>query len=257
MSSRAQARAGVRRALAVPGVLLTLTACSAALPDASRSAAAATDAQAARLTGYLAGRPYEVHEAVEFARLADGWTDTDVLAASGDRQEGSLDLLVRMTTSGTYSDGFEPENATDTGCFRITQAEPDDFREPGRVDCPVGAIPLTPPPAPAPAAIPAGYEQRLAAALGRLDPAARRSEATVAATARQTLGGHPARVTTATAGDTVGVAVAASRYECVLAAVAPAGRVPAWRPPRVYLQPGEAGCSAPAAAHHDLARPPH
>jgi hypothetical protein len=248
---------GLRRALAVPAVLLGLTGCSAALPDASRSAAAATDAQAAKLTGYLAARPYEVHEAVAFARLADGWNGTDVLAASGDRRAGSIDLLVRMTTSGTYSDGFEPENATDTGCFRITQADPDDFRDPQRVDCPVGAIPLTPPPAPAPAAIPAGYEQRLAAALGRLDPAGRRSAAAVAATARRALGGHPAQVTTATAGDTVGVAVAASRYECVLAAVDPAGRVPTWRPPRVYLQPGEAGCTATAAAHRDLTRPPH
>ncbi len=198
-----------------------------------------------------------MHEAVAFARLADGWTDTDVLAAGGDRREGSLDLLVRVTTSGTYSDGFEPENATDTGCFRITQADPDDFRDPRRVDCPVGATPLTPPPAPAPAAIPAGYEQRLAAALGRLDPAGRRSAVRVAATARQELAGHPARVTTATSGDTVGVAVAASRYECVLAAVAPAGRVPAWRPPRVYLQPGEAGCTATAAAARGLVRPPH
>jgi len=198
-----------------------------------------------------------VHEAVAFARLADDWNGTDVLAASGDRRAGSIDLLVRMTTSGTYSDGFEPENATDTGCFRITQADPDDFRDPQRVDCPVGAIPLTPPPAPAPAAIPTGYEQRLAAALGRLDPAGRRSAAAVAATARRALGGHPAQVTTATAGDTVGVAVVASRYECVLAAVDPAGRVPTWRPPRVYLQPGEAGCTATAAAHRDLTRPPH
>ena len=107
------------------------------------------------------------------------------------------------------------------------------------------------------AAIPAGYEQRLAAALGRLDPAGRRSAVRVAATARQELAGHPARVTTATSGDTVGVAVAASRYECVLAAVAPAGRVPAWRPPRVYLQPGEAGCTATAAAARGLVRPPH
>jgi hypothetical protein len=246
-----------RPAVVVPALLVALAGCSAALPDASRSAAAATDAQAAKLTAYLAVRPYEVHEAVAFARLANDWTDTDVLAASGDRREGSLDLLVRMSTSGTYSDGLEPENATDTGCFRITQADPDDFRDPRRVDCPVGAIPLTPPPAPAPAAIPAGYEQRLAAALGRLDSAGRRSQARVAAAARQALGGHPARVTTATAGETVGVAVAASRYECVLAAVAPAGRVPTWRPPRVYLQPGEAGCAAGAAAHRDLTRPPH
>jgi hypothetical protein len=245
-----------RRALVVPA-LVVLAGCSAALPDASRSAAAATDAQAARLTAYLAVRPYELHEAVAFARLADGWDGTDVLAASGDRREGSLDLLVRVTTSGTYSDGFEPENATDTGCFRIGQADPDDFRDPRRVDCPVGAIPLTPPPAPVPAALPAGYEQRLAAALERLTPARRRSPAAVAAAARQALGGHPARVTTATARDTVGVAVAASRYECALAAVDPAGPVPAWRPPRVYLQPGEAGCSAPAAAHRDLTRPPH
>ena len=51
--------------------------------------------------------------------------------------------------------------------------------------------------------------------------------------------------------------MAASRYECVLAAVDPAGRVPTWRPPRVYLQPGEAGCTATAAAHRDLTRPPH
>jgi hypothetical protein len=249
--------AGLRRALVVAVALPALAGCSAALPDASRSAAAATDAQAATLTAYLAVRPYEVHEAVAFARLADGWAGTDVLAAGGDRRDGSLDLLVRVTTSGTYSDGFEPENATDTGCFRITQADPDDFRDPGRVDCPTAATPLALPPAPAPAAIPDGYDERLAAALGRLDPAGRRSEATVAATARQALGGHPARVTTATAADTVGVAVAASRYECVLAAVAPTGPVPTWRPPRVYLQPGEAGCTATAAAHRDLVRPPH
>jgi hypothetical protein len=39
--------------------------------------------------------------------------------------------------------------------------------------------------------------------------------------------------------------------------VAPAGAVPSWRPARVYLEPGEAGCTATAAAHRDLVRPPH
>jgi hypothetical protein len=245
----------VRRLLIILA-LFAGTGCSAVFPDADKEARQATDDQAAKLTAYLAVRPQEIHESVDFARLADGWTDTDVLSAAGDRTDGSLDLLVRITTAGTYSDGFEPRSVTDTHCYRITQVDRYGFTQPKQTDCPANAVALTPPPAPVAAAIPDGYDERLDAALARLTAAQRGDPGTVLATARRTLAGAPAEITFAVAGDTVGVAISASRYECVLAAVDP-GDASVWRPARVYLQPGEVGCTADSAAHRALVDGPH
>jgi hypothetical protein len=249
----------VRRLLTVLSVFGALAAsgCSAVFPDAEKGARHATEDQAAKLTRYLSLRPQDgVHAAVDFARLADDWTDTDVLSAAGDRIDGSLDLLVRITTSGTYSDGFSTSTVSDTGCFRITQVDRYGFKQPKKTDCPANVVALTPPPAPVVAAIPDGYDDRLDTALSRLTGVQRGDPGTVLATARRTLAGAPAEITFAVAGDTVGVAISASRYECVLAAVDP-DDTSVWRPARVYLQPGEVGCTAESAAHHALVDAPH
>jgi hypothetical protein len=250
-------RLGRVRRLMIVLALFAGTGCSAVFPDAEKGAADASDGQAAKLAAYLSARPQSVHAAVDFARFADGWTDTDVLSAAGDRSDGSVDLLVRITTSGTYSDGFTTSNVTDVHCYRITQADRDGFEKPNRTDCPADAVALTPPPAPVAAAIPDGYDDRLAAELTRLTGMQRGDPGTVLGTARRALGGAPAEVSYAVAGDTIGVAVSASRYECVLAAVAPAGAASVWRPARVYLQPGEVGCTPESAAHHALVDGPH
>ncbi|MBC6467755.1 hypothetical protein [Actinomadura alba] len=57
----------------------------------------------------------------------------------------------------------------------------------------------------------------------------------------------------------VGIAVSADRYDCVMARILDgrSGQVEVWRPARVYLQPGELGCGADAAAAGGGQRSPH
>jgi hypothetical protein len=52
----------------------------------------------------------------------------------------------------------------------------------------------------------------------------------------------------------IGVAVS-SGDDCLLARLA--GVVEVWIPPRIYLQRGESGCDANAAAAGDAQQPPH
>ncbi|MBC6461152.1 hypothetical protein, partial [Actinomadura sp. HBU206391] len=59
-----------------------------------------------------------------------------------------------------------------------------------------------------------------------------------------------------TFGGRVGVTVSANRYDCVMARFV-GDRAEVWRPPRVYLQPGELGCSATVAATGGAQRSPH
>jgi hypothetical protein len=247
----------VRRFLAVVGVLAALVLLAGwGLRQLERGsspygqAEAATRETAGGVVDALSRTRGDVHEPGQLAQVATR-SGVEVLEATGDRYDSTIELLVRVTTTGYYSGWMtEGENITDVRCYRIVQRDQWDFAGPRERRCPAGATPVPLPPPPA--QLPAGFEARLAAALTRL-PAARRADpAAVQAAARAALGGSPATVSTARSGRTVGVAVSASRYECVLAAV-DAG-VDVWRPARVDLEPGESGCTAEDAARRRVTR---
>lgn len=245
------------RLLPIALLLALATGCVAPQgPAAVRPAAdrAAAD-QAERIGRWLDNRPRAMHDPLDLTRAVLGeWTGTEVLSATGDRRDGSAELLLRVTVTGTF-DGWGTDPVTETRCHQLRQTGRYDSITPQAQACPVGAAALTPPPeAPAPS-LPAGYAERLAAALRALPPADRADPAAVESVARRLLAGNPATVRTAAASGTVGLAVSAARYDCVLAAVD--GSVTVWLPPRIYLEPGEGGCDPAAAAGRQLQRDPH
>lgn len=240
------------------GVLALLLAAGCAAPRDPLSVAAEGDRAVARqadgIARWLDNRPQAMHESLDLARAVLGepeWTGTEVLSATGDRRDGNAELLLRVTMHHVV-DG----SSTETRCHLLTQSGRYGSFGSTRRDCPAGAVALTPPPVAPEPTLPPGYADRLAAALRTLPPAQRTDPAAVEAAARRVLGGNPAAVRTATApSGTVGLAVSAARYDCVLAAVD--GSVSVWLPPRIYLEPGEGGCSADAAAARELQHSPH
>jgi hypothetical protein len=245
------------RLLPIGVLALLLTAGCLAPPDPLSPRAEgdrAVAAQADRIAHWLDNRPRAMHDSLDLARAVLGepqWTGTEVLSATGDRRDGSAELLLRVTMQHVV-DG----SSTETRCHLLTQTGRYDSFTSKRRDCPAGAVALTPPPKAPEPSLPPGFADRLAAALRALPPAQRSDPAAVEAAARRLLGGNPAAVRTATAASgTVGLAVSAARYDCVLAAVD--GSVSVWLPPRIYLEPGEGGCSADAAAARQLQRSPH
>ena len=249
----------VTRMRLVPlGVLALLLAAGCAVPDPASVRSAGDRAAADRadqIGRWLDNRPYAMHGSTDLARAVIGesrWDGTEVLSATGDRRDGSAELLLRLTVRSLGTDG----RGVETRCHLLSQTGTYDLFTPRPRDCPPGATALTPPPAAPEPTLPPGYADRLAAALRMLPPARRADPTAVEAVARRVLGRDPAAVHTATAASgTVGLAVSAARYDCVLAAVD--GSVSVWVPPRIYLEPGEGGCSADAAAGRQLQRSPH
>jgi hypothetical protein len=249
----------VARMRLVPIGILTLlltVGCAVPDPDSTRSAGdRATAARAEQIGRWLDNRPRAMQDPLDLARAVLGeprWTGTEVLSATGNRRDGSAELLLRLTARSLGSDG----QGVGTRCHLLTQTGVYHLFTPQPRDCPPGATALTPPPEAPEPTLPPGYADRLAAALRALPPAQRADPAAVEAAARRLLGANPAAVRTATApSGTVGLAVSAARYDCVLAAVD--GSVSVWVPPRIYLEPGEGGCSADAAAARQLQRSPH
>lgn len=240
------------------GVLALLLAAGCAVPDPAspRSSGDRAAADRAEQIGrWLDNRPYAMHEPLDLARAVlseSRWDGTEVLSATGDRRDGSAELLLRLTVRSLGTDG----HGVETRCHLLTQTGTYDLFTPRPRDCPPGATALTPPPAVPDPTLPPGYADRLATALRALPRAQRTDPAAVEAVARRVLGANPAALRTAIApSGTVGLAVSASRYDCVLAAVD--GSVSVWLPPRIYLEPGEGGCSAEAAAARQLQRSPH
>jgi hypothetical protein len=239
----------VRPARALAGLAVALAAAGCAVPGSAASLGdqAATD-QAVRIGHWLDNRPRAMHESLSLARAVlgePGWRGTEVLSAAGDRRDGSVELLLRFSLTGPYS-GYGSEATTVVRCRLIVQSGVYGSFVPAPADCPDDAQAITPPPADPDPTLPAGFDDRLAAALRGLRPADRSDRGEVEAAAWRVLAGVPARVSSANVNGTVGLAVSVSGDRCVLAVVGEKTEV--WRPSRVSVQPGEGGCSAATAA---------
>lgn len=164
-------------------------------------------------------------------------------------------VVLRVHLDGTQS-GFASDRPI-TACYDAEFNFYGIIDQPRRTDCPSpDPEPIIPPPTSPDgpgATLPPDAPARLQAALDGLSEAERTDPAVVLATvdalaltdmAPEVAAGHNA----------IGVAVS-SGDDCLLARLARVVEV--WTPPRIYLQPGESGCDANAAAAGDAQRPPH
>jgi hypothetical protein len=167
-------------------------------------------------------------------------------AADPEAAVARLRLRVELGGPGEPAPDAAPGPAPFVACYDVefTAYGPRDEAEP--VACPAGAPAYVPPTTAPPPALPPDTTDRLRTALGALPPADRHDESAVlAAVTALGLGTEPGVHTAA--GPVVGVAVRLGD-DCVLARTLPDGTVEAWVPPRVTVEPGEAGCTATTAA---------
>lgn len=194
-----------------------------------------------------------VFQATDYAHAAGQVQGVEVMRVDGvTRNSGDgVTVIVRVHGTATrYDNDGQPSGQLDLPvCFRfVYDSEPAKALR-GEVTCPAAA-PLTVAKDPQ---LPAGIEDRLRQVLptgsGVTETAVRR--------ALDGLDLDPAvRRDVTTARGAVGVALRASQYDCVMAAVT-AGTVDVWRPARVQLSPGELSCTAAEAAGGEGRTPPH
>ena len=132
-------------------------------------------------------------------------------------------------------------------CFRLQLGPKEDSRD-DDVDCPAGA-PLPVPQDPSLQ----GVDERLRNALNPVGP----NEAAVRAAVAGLKLDPAIRQDFAVRDGTVGVALRASQYDCVIARVAAPGDVTLWRPSHTQLAPGELECLAGLALSGEFHTSPH
>ena len=142
-----------------------------------------------------------------------------------------------------------------TACYDV-EVGVSGVRDPERRSCPVGARPVTLPPAPPVMQVPPGADEVVRAALRRRSWGATAVGSFVrrrlAAPAHDTLAPE---VRVAARGADVGVSVR-GRNGCLLGSRR-SGGVLVWRPSAVQVQPGELSCDATTALDRLGTRPPH
>lgn len=231
---------------------VTLAGCGYGPVDPVESAGANADGVAERVGKDITRWQFKAHTPMAFARLAlttELGTDyLEVLRASGDGWDDNGVLVVRISSPIRDDDDPEPAETRDavTRCYRYTVTRFDDAK-PRRVypcpDLPALTVPAPPPPP----QLPTGSHDRAKAALAKLTPAQRKDpNAITAAVQRSIVGARGQHLYTASLGTAFGVAVRAGQ-DCLLVRVDGA-KIAVWSPPSVYLQPGEAGCTAELAA---------
>ncbi|GAA2107003.1 hypothetical protein [Actinomadura alba] len=204
---------------------------------------------------------YEFSTSVNFAREVEQRLEmhrpdtVDVLETAGDPLKDRGTVTVRISLTASYGRMFASTQITAGRCYRFTFERYRHTLEYRKVICSGGPALVLPKRTPAPE-LPDDAERKLEAALDRLRGADRRDAAAVRAAAERSVRGPGLMHEVAVGNGWIGVTVSAGRYECLMARVS-AKDVEAWRPPRVYLQEGEMGCSVEAAAAGLVQRPPH
>ncbi|HET9139064.1 hypothetical protein [Actinophytocola sp.] len=233
---------------------------------------AETDRQADTL-GVAIGYPRQ-SSAMGFARAALATTlgrseNFSVLEAKDFDATGPQDpkarLVIRIHQPGGQSRfGYrDPVNA----CYELTFNYYGMIGKPDRINCPAGAVAITPPPQPR-HEIPRGHDAALHAVLSVLPANPTETEVRAAldrglpappVDPETNLAGIPPDVLSMVRGGDVGVAVRVIRsgdVQCLFGSRV-GGDVLVWYPPRVLVQPGETSCDAESALARLATRPPH
>ncbi|GHJ16453.1 MULTISPECIES: hypothetical protein [unclassified Micromonospora] len=177
-----------------------------------------------------------LYQADEFVHAAGQEEAVEVLQVRGETHwQTGVTLVLRVTGHGVgVNDWGERVEGTEPVCFRLNLGPERDDRD-DDIDCPTG----DPLPVPRDPSL-TGVDARLRAALTRSGP----DEAAVRAAVAGLELDPAVRQEIAVRGGTVGVALRASQYDCLLARVGPTGAAETWRPSHVQLAPGELSCSA-------------
>jgi hypothetical protein len=198
----------------------------------------------------MSGFDYDhLFQSGEYAHSAAQHPDVKVLAVTGETHwQSGVTLIVRVTGRGVKrgADGSVIAERDEEICFKL-QLGPHSDTVDADIKCQKGdPLPLAEDPSLG------GVDDRLKNALNAVDP----NEAAV----RRAIAGlklDPAvRQDVAAQGGTVGVALRAAQYDCVMARVNTAG-AELWRPAHTQLAPGELNCSAQTALSSAFGKYPH
>lgn len=198
-------------------------------------------------------------EGLARAALATGAGEDGRLTviAAEDLEAGELTDPLAQLVFRIHLVSSEPSFGTEppiTACYDAQFNHYGIIDEPRRANCPSGDVePVVPPPPPPTPTLPTDADARLRTALDGLSDTQRTDPDVVLATVEAlALTDIPPEV--APGRGAIGVAMR-SGDDCLLARVA--GQVEVWTPHGVYLEPGEVGCDAGAAADGLTQRPPH
>ncbi|SBT41938.1 hypothetical protein [Micromonospora auratinigra] len=243
-----------RRILLVAAVVLVLAAAGGLLwyrtsPQVRYHRSAVADA-GQKVDGVLRRFDHDhLHKADDYAHTAAQQPDVTVLAVTGETHwQTGVTLVLGVVGHGRAYDrrGKLVAEGDERICFRLRLGPHDDRRD-DDVECPSGdPLPVTPDPSLD------GVDERLTAALAHTDP----DEAAVRAAVAGLRLDPAVRQEVAGRAGTVGVALRAAQYDCLLAQVTAAG-VRLWRPSHTQLAPGELPCTTGTALSSAFGRSPH
>jgi len=211
-----------------------------AVPDAAK-----------KVDGVIAqfGRDH-IYQAADYLHSAGQHPGVQVLSVTGQTHWQTGVTLVLKVTGHGVARGFDNvvlQQRDVPICFRVRMGPKKDSRD-DDIDCPAGApLPVTPDPSLQ------GVGERLQSVLKPVGPDEAAVRAAVAG-----LNLDPAiQQDFAVQDGTVGVALRASQYDCIIARVAAPGDVKLWRPSHIQLAPGELSCSAGLALSSEFNTSPH
>ncbi|MEU4244865.1 hypothetical protein [Actinoplanes sp. NPDC026619] len=191
-----------------------------------------------------------LYQAGDYLHSAGQHPDVQVLSVAGQTHwQSGVTLVLKVQGHGVVR-GFDHVVLREVDvpiCFRLQMGPKEDSRD-DDIDCPAGA-PLPVPKDPSLQ----GVDERLQRAL---NPVGANEAAVRAAVAGLKLDPGIHQDFAAQDG-TVGVALRASQYDCVVARVAARGDVTLWRPSHTQLAPGELDCSAGLALSGEFNTSPH
>jgi hypothetical protein len=190
-----------------------------------------------------------LYKADEYAHSAGQHPDVQVLSVTGQAHwQTGVTLVLKVTGHGVAigADHSVIRERNIPICFRLQLGPRDDSRD-DDIDCPAGTpVPIARDPSLQ------GIDDRLQRALDSVAPNEPAVRAAVAG-----LNLDPAIQQDVVARDgTVGVALRATQYDCVVARVTSKG-AQLWRPSHTQLAPGELGCSATIALSSEFGTYPH
>ncbi|MEH0934464.1 hypothetical protein [Micromonospora psammae] len=190
-----------------------------------------------------------LYQADKYAHSAGQHPDVKVLAVTGETHwQTGVTLVLQVTGHGVEigADRSVINESDEQICFRIQLGPENDTRDDDIV-CPTGdPVPVT-------------KDPTLAGVDGRLTSALQSAGSNAAAVRAAVVGLQldPAiRQDVAAREGTVGVALRASQYDCILARITAKG-AELWRPSHTQLAPGEMSCTAGTALSSAFGKYPH